>query len=300
MLTLEDMKYYIDPIAAPYDDTKKVYVQQVRHERTHSMVGKIINVKGVGEIDGHRIWYTTENGYYVYGSAAGNMNVNRYEQAVARVGDLWAFGELQGTTRKSKATATKRNLGAVRFSNGRRMPGGAYLPVTDWIHAAGWAYECMPADGDSEQVMAAKLELAKQKWTTRNAKLEVMRQGLSRGWTKDLRALQESGVLFKGRYGARISGTAMMAVMPTEVTLDEGHKALLEQMRDSPIVTNKGGQTTYVGVPVRFYAALNADSFEEAAAPSNDVLNSYLRTKSGFQHAVMGPASTSPVLIGTN
>lgn len=298
MLTLEDMKYYIDPIATPYEDTKQVYVQQVRHERTHSMVGKIINVKGVGEIEGHRIWYTTENGYFVYGNSAGCRSVPRYSQVVAPVGDIWAFGEMMAVNRKG--TATKRNISSIRFSNGRKMPGGAILPVTNWISAADWAYECMPADGDSPEVIVAKLELAKQKWTTRNAKLEVMRQGLARGWTSDLRTLQETGILFKGKYGARISGTALMAVLPSSLTLDSGHRSLMDAMRESPIVTRKDGESAYVGVPVRFYAPLNVDSFEEAAAPSADILNTYLRNKPGFQHAVMGPAATSPVLIGTS
>jgi len=298
VLTLEDMKYYIDPIAAPYEDTTKVYVQQVRHERTHSMVGKIINVKGVGEIEGHRMWYTTENGYYVYGASAGSPSVGRYSMVVAQVGDIWAFGEQAARLRKG--SANHRNLGSVRFSNGKRMPGNAYLPVTNWIEAAGWAYECMPADGDSEEVVAAKLALAKQRWQTRHAKLEVMRQGLTRGWTKDLRELQEKGVMFRGKYGARVTGIALMSVMPDTVTLDEGHKMLVDQMKESSIVTNKGNQSAFVGVPVRFYAPLNVDTFEQAAAPSSDLLNSYLRNKPGFQHTVMGASTATPVLTGTD
>jgi hypothetical protein len=52
-------------------------------------------------------------------------------------------------------------------------------------------------------------------------------------------------------------------------------------------------------VPVRFYAPLEVRSYEEAAAPSTDLLNSYLRNKPGFSHATMAAASASPVLMGT-
>lgn len=294
-LTTDDMKYYVDPLAVPYEDSKRIFVLEVRHERTHTMVGQIVNVTGVGEIEGHRMWFKTENGYYVYGAAVGSQSVSRYSQVVARVGDIFAFGE---QTTAAKKFPNKRNLVSVRLSNGKQVPGGAYLPVTDWIPAAEWSYECMPSDGDSEEVIEAKLTLAKQKWDTKHAKLEIMRQGLRRGWTHDLKALQETGHLFRGLYGARVSGTALMNILPSAVNLDEGAEALFKNMKDSDIVTAKGNQSAYVGVPVRFYAPLDVRSIEEATSPSTDIMNAYLRNKPGFSHATMATLSATPVLSG--
>lgn len=295
MLTLEDMKYYIDPIATPYEDTKKVFVHQVRYERHHTLVGQIVNVKGAGDIENHRMWFATDGGNFVYGPAAGCQSVGRYKMVLARMGDVFICGETLAVRRTQKHV---RLLNSTRMSNGKTL-GGISVPVTDWIEAADWAWECMPADGDSEDVITAKLALAKQKWETRNAKIEIMRQGLNRGWTQDLKALQEEGTLFKGLYGARITGTAMTAVPISNVTLDGAYQTVVDEMTKADVVTRPQQTSAYVGVPVAFYAQLEARTYEEATAPNQSVLNSYLHSKPGMSRATMGPAAASPILVGT-
>ena len=292
MLSITDMKYYTDPIMTPDLKAKTILVNQVRYERHHNLLGQVVNVKSF-QVENTRVWWLTEGGNYVTGPSVGSVNLPRYGVVLARYGDMFVCGE---TVRRRSATDPVRLLHNVRTSTAQSVPHGGYLPVTEWVKAASWAYEYMPVAGDSEEVIAAKLACAKRQWEVRYAKAEIMAEGVVREWTADLKRLQDAGVMYTGLYGAYVKGTALVPVSSTEVKLHEYSQQLVDSIMKSRAAQKGAKETVYVGAPVEFFAPMES-TLEQAKAPAPETVASFLRTETGSSTAQPGPMSSQPVLM---
>jgi hypothetical protein len=294
MLSTTDMKYYTDPLVKPDLKATQILVTHVKYDRNDQLVGQIVNVKSF-IVENTRLWWVTDAGSYVSGPAAGSLTLPRYTVVLAKYGDMFVVGE---TVRRRSSTDPVRLLHNVRTSTAQAVPHGGYLPVTQWVAAASWAHELMPVSGDSEDVIKAKLAVAKRKWETRHAKLEIMTEGVVREWTADLKRLQDEGVMYTGTYGSHISGTAMIPVDKSEANLSEGSKATVDRIKKSKAATKGGKDTLYVGIPVEYFAPMES-TLEQAKSPAPSTVVSYLQQETGTHSAIPGPMTAKPVLMAT-
>ena len=295
MLSTTDMKYYTDPIVKPDMKATRIFVNQVRYERHSDLVGQIVNVKDY-IIENTRVWWLTDSGNYVTGPSAGSMELATYSHVLAKYGDMFVMGEMQ---RRRNKLDSVRMIGNARMSTAQRIPGSGYLPVTDWIIAASWAWDYMPQYGDSEEVVQAKLACAKRSWEVRHAQGEIMLEGVSRQWTSDLKRLEDTGTMPTGYYGAACEGVALLGVSASEVKVDDYHQQIIEQVKRSKGYHKSREQTQmYVSIPVKFFANMEA-RLENATTPPHSTLSAHVQRATGSSYVTAGPMQSQPVLMGT-
>jgi hypothetical protein len=159
----------------------------------------------------------------------------------------------------------------------------------------------MPGAEDSEQVVAAKLALAEQKWKMRWAQAEIIREALDRGWQDDITELHDEGHMLKPVLGAIADGTALVPMTSApEMSQAERERFAELAERGNPGRTNVNPFTpSQVMVPVPIRIAIDSQVFTEEsvrAMPGGYVLRDAVQAKLNDYTAVPGTLTMNPVL----
>lgn len=258
MLTLEDARFYIEPVVDHVSLATKVYVLDTRNKsRQEEFIGKIVEVRKDRYYADGKAWAITGGGgNYVYGSPIltnyRDISINR--PCLAFVEDVFIVG-----------TRGSHNGGQLSVRNPRysvqtplsgRVAGDLYdseYQVDTVISAASWAYDLMPEIGDSNEVIEAKLNLAKEKYRQRRAFIHLHQQSVSRGWQDTMEELRGVNDLIPlATYGMRINGIAFVpysdASSATRTAMSESAVASIAP-RDNISTTNNNIRVgTTIGV----------------------------------------------------
>lgn len=297
-LTPAQRRFYIDPVQDPSIITEKILVTEERTTRGIH-IDKVVAVEKKRVHLDYRPWWVTAEGDYVAGAPVNPPNLSRYDNGIiAPGGDGW-FWYGQPTRRRDSGYACTD----LRRSDGRQLPGsgntGSYtLELTDVVRAASWASELFPAPGDTSSVIAAKLSLAEQRWTQRRAKLEIIRQGIARGWHDDLAELRENGQLPAATFGVTFKGRALIdslgTVNPDLMTTRDSQR--LDEIRERVRITDDNRPSMMIGLNVDVPLHLSFDTYEGARDVTADQLRESLRAATGDYTAVPGEYALTPVL----
>lgn len=262
----EDMRYYVDPIPAPWTprngtEAASMEILALRYRRNElntswaDRLGKVMAVaRQTREQDG--MWWVTEDGYYVAGPVVGhNSRVN-----VLGIMDdgVFVVGAAAGTHGGGQL------LNSVRYSDGRRMVMNRII-VTKYVSAAPWALELMPIEGDTQAVVDQKVALAKQRYDQRWKKGEVYSEGIGRDWLHLLEDVRSNGHnLPVPSFAIGVEGTAMVDGGRMEVSdLSPTRRELVNQMRGRMGLTADGSVPSYLGIPYVIATPVTVNTFEE-------------------------------------
>lgn len=213
MLTQENMKFFIDPLADPFIHTGRVYVIEERTPRNLHL-HKVVEVDAKSYRHGNRMWkVTTETGDHVSGPAVNHENLPYSSAAIGlRNGDDSTFfvGTFIGT-RNGRAilSGAKRSDQRCLPSLGSGQAATAYEQVDTWFLAAEWALELLPLPTDSPDAVRAKLALAEQRWTQRKAKVYLLSESMLRNYSQ-LDQLIEDGSMPSPKFGAIFAGHVLV------------------------------------------------------------------------------------------
>lgn len=301
MLTIADRKWFIDPIQSPDLRSDRVLVQVERYNRNVSQVGTVVKVKGF-EVDDKRVWWINELGNYVYGAPVGAKNFPQYRRVVGLEQDgSWFVGESYNRS-ASQDSMVIRNVLRSDFMVLDTPGGQNYTTVNsfDYVKGAPWATMLMPEASDPDDVVAAKLALAEQKWKRRWAEAEIIREALERGWTSDLEELHDDGHMPKPFYGAVVRATALLN-MEAAPTLSETEQAKFLDLAAKGITMNTTlPSRAMVPVTVKFALDLEVDDIDNALDPSMNKLRNGLRDHIGQSDALLGDFVAYPILTSVS
>lgn len=195
MLTLADMKFYTPPIANVYTNPAEVYVIKTAYGRNEHLVGTVQKVRRDLSRENNRHMFVTngerDRGSYVIGHHANRTGISYVEL----VGTSPAFpgiflvGRLDHHLTDGSDHAIVQN---VRRSDGLSAGTLPDVALTHWYPAAQWAMALMPLSDDDADTKAAKVELARERWTFNNAIATIYEEGMSRDWGDQLQELHET------------------------------------------------------------------------------------------------------------
>jgi len=298
MIPASDMKFYLDPVQDMTLKADRLYVTEEAYPRVRdSLVGTIVTVKENGYDTGSgKFWRVTTDGHFVDGAPISRNSPN-YQPHIGLLDDgHFVVGEYYGTM----------NIGAVAIlagcvrSDGKKRPGGGnQYRVAVWLKAAPWAARCMPEPGDSADVIAAKITLARELHKRRNAMRVILTEAMERDWNKDLEPLREDHDIPRPAFGAYVEGDVMMAVDGASTTR---YSDLNQTERDR--VTRLTGRTysddarldQRISVPVKFMASLSITPDSSFTAINSSTITSSARSRFDDYSLSMGSFSLSPVL----
>jgi hypothetical protein len=202
MISKEERMYYVDPIqpATPRrlsanGNPLDLEVFALRYRRDgfkQDRVGTIVPVTHQ-RVDAHELWWVDADGDYVYGAQVADRITGRGDVMVIVSDDLFYVGRSSG----------EHNLGAGRYgtvvttvvrSDGKKLMGQHHANFSMLservVKAAPWARELMPATGDTQEVVDAKVLRAKQNYIQRQRKGEIYKEGMRRDWLHHLATLR--------------------------------------------------------------------------------------------------------------
>lgn len=216
MLTLEQRKWFIDPLPDPMAGlgAERILATASFNSayRGYANLNKVVNVRKDKRHESLlRLWYIDEDGNYIDGPSVNTIR-SGYTIAMGIISDdLFVIGET--TYDFDDSYMILRNC---MRSDQKVLPGADYSGVTmrvdTWVQVASWARELMPLPTDTPDAVSAKLNLAKQKWEQRHAKIEVIRQACQRGWDEHFVPLQDDHDFPKPHFGANVSANILVPV----------------------------------------------------------------------------------------
>lgn len=239
--------YFIDPLQpATVRKTKAdgsdlpLQIVALRYRRDNfktDRLGSIINVTHQ-RVENNELWWVDGDGDYVYGAQLADRVNGRGNLMAILNDDVFVVG-LAGGEHHLGSSRFGSLLVDARRSDGRRIPGlqtgHLTLPAPLVFKAAPWAHALMPAPGDSEAVVTAKVARAKQKFIQRHKKGEIYKEGMRRDWLHHLETLRADHDMPTPVFNVGVEGTFLTAA-GDNVSLD----SLTEVQRDRlrPITAN--------------------------------------------------------------
>lgn len=300
MLTIEDRKWFIDPIQSPDLDSDRLLVFEERWERAVSNKGKIVKVKGY-EQDGFRVWWLTEEGNYVYGAPVAPKDYPSYRNVVGwdTLNGVWFVGDSYSWSPEQNSMIVRN---AIRSDAMRPdCPGGnnnTNVHSKDFVKAAPWARSLMPEARDSNAVIRAKVDLAEQKWKRRWAEAEILREASERGWDSDIKELNEDGKMPNPVFGAVVVGSGLIP-METAPVLTERDQERIAGFAAKGIATAvTATRRAMVPFPVKFAIDLQITGNE--TPPDFDTLRNTLRSRLSDHSVSLGDYSVNRYLTSVS
>lgn len=253
MITKANRIYYVDPVGAdivPKDWTDaKVLVTSVRYPHRDVQPGDIVSVNGKFVSDKATFYYTTtDGGRHVEGQL---LNINNYSpytrQRLAFLGDdLFASGV---HVDRDDATNMFR-MQIQRWSN-PALPlslNSEYGIFPLGCMAAPWAFELMPRPGETDDLIAAKVEQARVRWEQKRKAVAIVREGFIRGWLELLDGLNTEHASYMGfpRFDLQVDGKVLVPVgrLGVETAVAEARRQL-----------ERNGATLDIGDDAPFFVA---------------------------------------------
>lgn len=295
MIPADDMKFYIDPVQDMTLKAERVYVTEMAFPRPNNpFVGKVVEVKPYTErSSGDYWWVTVDGGNFVHGAPISH-NSQHYTAHVGLLDDgKFVVGELFGNN------GGYGYLNNCRTSDGRVRPGNhSSYRVKAWMKAAPWALELMPEPGDTTDVVAAKVELAKEKYKRREAMRVIVTESMERSWNKDLEELREDHEIPKPTFGAYVDGYVMVTLGEQRevrvADLSDDEQAKIAQLTGSASAVGRLDQRALV--PVKFMATLAEDEHSSFTSVSGGAITAQARAKFNDYSLNMGQYNLLPVL----
>lgn len=310
-----DMLYYTAPIDTPFGNNsqtadtgepQRLLVTGVHYERNRSMIGSIVEIRSSLYRTNGRVWRVSADGTYVTGHLL-NTEQGTYDSLVGLTPTM-PDGFVVGVSR-SHGGHKWRILDSIYAFNAADRVGPIAdnrrtLPVSTWMPAAPWAMELMPGHHDSEEVRAAKVSLAKERWELNRAAVYIEVEGYERGWTADLNGLRSDEALNflpQIRYGALVNGS-MLIPLPTdavsEESADANTKAAIEAVRTRSLGTlpTTLNARPKLQVPAEFYVHTTYPR-ETVGTMETDTVQSFARNALGLRGttAEVGPYTVTPI-----
>lgn len=297
MMTKADAIYFIDPIGDDAAKAKKVLVTDEYYGR-ENFKDEVRTVKQHRTMMGGKLWYTDEaSGNYIYGIPV-SPTTSDYKEVIAIDGDV----VLLGMSSSIMETAEEILLANVLRSDRLTVPGvGAELRgerrmVSDWMHAAPWARDLFPAVDDSDEVVALKLEVAKEKHRHRKAHGEILRQSVARNWSDELQELREKhGSLPTPVYAALVNADLFLETTETINVDTEDMKSKMAELQ-ARAVSSVSAARPAVTVNTTFIAPCAMSDTEKVQGLQSTHVQSYARDYFNDYSLRVGSYSITPVL----
>lgn len=299
MISRTDRIYYIDPIQDPTDsNTARILVLDEKREG-HGLVNTVVKIKTRATIEGGRVWFSTEQGYHVRGAILNPIRLQNTTNVMALLGgDVFAVGVGGGQD------SGNRLLRDFRRSDGKVIPAhnddGSkrnVMMTKEWLQAAPWAYELMPVEGDSAEMVSAKVAVAKQKWEERRAMGVILMEGAVRDWLHHLDEIREDHNIPTPVFGGMVEGEVGM---PSNVPVPRADDRTVRQAATLATLTDKLGATDpsslTLMVPFSTLLPLNASTREAVMATAPATIIEHVRNKADDWSLTMGQYSLTPVL----
>lgn len=287
MIPLTAMKYYLDPTIPAAGDTEYGYViASIRP----SLVGTFVKLKKTVNLSGGRLQSITEDGYYVDA-----VPVNRTDQYGPVVGLFGAPDTVHsrfGVGRvRTHVSAEVLQAQQVLFSDGTRTPdidpaGGMRAPFRTWLPAAPWALELMPVPGDTAEVVDAKVNVARLRWTELHRLAVLDGEGRERDWENDLDELRrEHDWIPEFTYGPLVSATVNLTEQEDSFTVPASLQRRISSMQEAGLPVSRTVDRVSRSVPVHAvfampsvlqkWDAISTPTVSDVKAHAVNLLNSY-------------------------
>lgn len=263
MFTMRDMLYFTMPNPTALDAEGKLFVTDTAYDRNSSYAGTIVDIKDGITLRNGTAWRTTTDGSYVTGHGLKREPFYRQNLVgtVDGIDSMFFFGTLREVDHDGKLVL----VSAVQNSLAKYpVPSleGAYgnqIRLNNWTQAAPWTQELMPRTGDSTGTIQAKLALAKAKWETNRAVMEMAHEGYQRHWTTELKSLHENpelDFLPRPRLGVTYTGEVLLpAAQSAAPALSEEQRTKIQALRsrslsESGVVTHRPKIPVSVVIPL--------------------------------------------------
>ena len=297
MLTKADAIYFIDPIQDTCIPTEQVFVLKEyygRHRHLHQ-IRKV--AKDRFHNRGILWWIDEESRDYLYGAPV-STTASEYRRVISFEDDVVILGEASSIYR----TNTHITISDVRRSDQQVVPEtyeagsrGSRMVVSNWMTAAPWARELFPLPDDSEETIALKLTVAKERHRQRVAHRTIFEESATRGWDEHLGEVREkTSYLPTPNFGAYVSGSVIIDVA---ATLDQDALTTkVDALKERAV--SVGTAIPAATVRVDYIAAANWDSSEKIRNMSSHHATSYARDAFGDYSLRVGEFDPQPALRG--
>ncbi len=220
MISKEDRMYYIDPLQPAQVRKNKadgtelpLRIVALRYRRdTHKQenIGSIVEVTHQ-RVENNELWWVDTDGDYVYGAQLCDRVQGRGAIMSIVNDDLFYVGQHGGEHHLGSSqygtlmTSAVRSDGKV-FRSSNEATSFTYVSSAVF-KAASWARGLMPAEGDTEEVVTAKVARAKQLFVQRHKKGEIYKEGMRRDWLHHLEGLRADHDMPTPVFNVGIEGT---------------------------------------------------------------------------------------------
>lgn len=217
MLTMDDMRFYVEPAVDQSINTGKLLVLDTfRESYQEQYIGKVVDVTQTRYETRGRNWWTTESGDYVFGAPVHSTSngIEYGKPVIAPFGEGFVRGTFYSSGNEEGVQLTNIRHSAV---NALSLSVARHL-WTEWVvEAAPWASDCMPLETDTEESIAVKLELAKENYRQRRAFNYLHEQSAARGWHSDMDDVREKNSLIPNAAYSIVVTANVMVSMPSSV-----------------------------------------------------------------------------------
>lgn len=310
MLTMSDMKYFIEPTPNHFevDNSDRVLIFQTRYNRRQEQCGTVVDLppKSTRRITFSGIDFViTAGGDHVRGAV--NKPTNVYYHHVVGTSPAYPDRFFAGYVENMVGEGGEHQgvaLGRTRVSTGESHAAGEWSGVmlNDWYRAAPWAMELMPQPTDTAEYAAAKLALAKERWEFNYALSVITAEGMYRDWNDQLEVLADEFGWLPGYYGTSfISGTALIPVNRDSLTPDENGRFAVQreefQQRTGRVLSQR--MTTYAEVSVEAVVeAIRPMKHGRLMHPySSSDVNHSVRSALGVRNGSLDPYYTATTML---
>lgn len=272
MIPLTAMKYYLDPTIPASGDTEFGYViASIRP----ALVGTFVKLKKTVNLSGGRLQSITEDGYYVDA-----VPVNRptyYGPVVGLAGAPDTVHTRFGAGRvRTHISAGILQAQQVLFSDGTRTPDidpstGMRAPFRAWMAAAPWALELMPVPGDTAEVVDAKVNVARLRWTELHRLAVLDGEGRERDWENDLEELRRMhDWIPEFTYGPLVNATVNLTELEDSFTVPASLQRRISAMQEAGMPVTRTADRVSRSVPVHAVFAMPSvvQKWDEISAPA--------------------------------
>ena len=300
-LTYADLLAFIDPVVDHCQEnvTRILHTESYRKSRTPNEP-TILDVKGNG-IEASRHWWISADGDYVDGAPL-NPHFTVTDWLIGLNDDgTFALGMPQrgglnghGTV---KVVGVRRSDGLIPDLPEDSSPEFFF---SRWVKAAAWASELFPHPTDCAELVAAKLELARELSRHRHIAAVLYREGMGREWMEHLEDIRDTGdfkdLLPEPTMGTQVGGVVtvmfgteeMDAFAPTE---REGLQDLMDKSLSGRTYVHRSAS-----VPVQFIVPTELTTEDEFIGQSHDPIISHARRHFGNYGLSLQVNTKYPVL----
>lgn len=301
MISKENRQYFIDPLPRPVTPTSyeglKVLITRSRYERHDTQPGMIVDVNNT-YMDSELWWSTTEGGRHVQGHVANRVSIDRRNRTrIAPItDDLFALVLVSDHRDDQPVVQAEVQAYSDPALPLRTNTQYGMFPLT--VPAAPWAAELMPMPGDTQEVVAKKVELAKIKYEQKSKAIDLIREGQSRGWLYHLDTLREGHASYMPTPLFDLYAIGYVLI-PTgqnapESVIEAVSRRLAARGSRLPVPTASTA-VTFVTTPITTMVEAQA-TYENAQNRDVELLRSHVRNAFGDSSLEAKITTTTPIL----